>query len=200
MPALPIQGVRLRSSFYDRPTSTVARDLIGKAVLHRVGDAWLGGWIVETEAYLHRGDPASHAARGLTASNASMFADPGTLYVYPIHAKHCMNAVTEAAGVGAAVLIRAIEPIWGIEQMKQARGFDDPRRLTRGPAMLCQALQIDRGDDRRSLLNDQRLGVFDLDDAPRRKVRATTRIGISKAQNRKLRFVDPRSIYLSRKP
>ena len=113
----------------------------------RVPDQILGGLIVETEAYLAADDPASHSHRGPTPRNRSMFAEPGTLYVYSIHAKYCMNAVTEAEGVGSAVLIRAMEPIWGIELMQFARGTEDRLRLCRGPAMLCQALSIDRSYD-----------------------------------------------------
>ena len=120
---------RLARSFYDRPTPIVARQLLGKALLRRLHDQWIGGVIVETEAYLSRDDPACHSDRGMTPSNASMFGPPGTLYVYPIHAKHCMNAVTESQGIGSAVLIRAIEPIWGIDYIKSNRGYDDLRRL-----------------------------------------------------------------------
>lgn len=190
---------RLPTSFYARATSIVARELIGKALLHRVDDRWLGGWIVETEAYLDRGDPASHSARGKTASNASMFSAPGTLYVYPIHAKYCLNAVTQDIGQGAAVLIRAIEPIWGVEVMKEARGQQDLKRLTCGPAMLCQALRIDRSDDGRCLISDADLGVFEDPDVGSRIIKATKRIGISKATHRNLRFVDTQSSYLSRR-
>lgn len=198
MSRLPVRLQRLPPAFYDRSTTIVARELIGKLLLHRVNDEWLGGWIVETEAYLEHSDPASHSARGKTASNKSMFASPGTLYVYPIHAKHCLNAVTQSTGQGAAVLIRAIEPVWGIETMRRLRGHQDLRRLTRGPAMLCQALQIDRDDDSRCLIRDESLGIFDDPTAPGRRVRATKRIGISKAQHRNLRFVDPDSPHLSR--
>lgn len=127
-----------------------------------------------------------------------MFAVPGTLYVYPIHAKYCLNAVTEAEGEGAAVLIRAIEPVWGIDQMRDHRGLDDERRLTTGPAMLCQALAIDRDDDGRCLIEDPRLGIFEEPDNPRMPVAATRRIGISKAAHRKLRFIDQSSRFLSR--
>ncbi|WP_182866770.1 DNA-3-methyladenine glycosylase [Rhodopirellula sp. JC639] len=190
---------RLDAAFYRRATAVVAKQLIGKALLHRVDGQWLGGWIVETEAYLDRNDPASHAARGKTPSNASMFAGPGTLYVYPIHAKYCLNAVTQDEGQGAAVLVRAIEPIWGLDRMRQSRGHDDPKRLTRGPAMLCQALRIDRKDDGRCLVRDEALGVFDAPSQPPRRVRVTKRIGISKAQHRNLRFIDANSDYLSRK-
>ena len=194
----PIQAERLRSTFYDRTTPIVARELVGKALLLRQDDQWLGGWIVETEAYLDSGDPASHSARGLTASNASMFASPGTLYVYPIHAKYCLNAVTQCQGEGAAVLIRAIEPIWGIQAMQHSRGYQDLRRLTRGPAMLCQALGVTHGDDGRCLISDQGLGIFNSPTAPERRVRSTKRIGISKARHRNLRFIDPDSTFLSR--
>ena len=125
----------------------VARELLGKVLLRKLRGQWLGGRIVETEAYLAAGDPASHSAAGKKRSNAAMFGPPGTLYVYPIHARFCMNAVTEKEGTGSAILIRAIEPIWGMERMHEHRGTDDPRRLTRGPAMLCQALQVDRALD-----------------------------------------------------
>ena len=158
---------------------------------------WVGGLIVETEAYLHHRDPASHSWRGLTASNRSMFAGPGTLYVYPIHAKYCLNAVTQAEGEGTAVLIRAIEPTWGREEMQRRRGMEELRRLTRGPAMLCQALGINRDDDGRSLLNDPGIGIYEGTDQVRR-VMATRRIGISRAVRRKLRFIDPDSTFLSR--
>ena len=176
----------------------VAAELIGMALLHRVNDHWVGGWIVETEAYLHHRDPASHSARGPTASNASMFAAAGTLYVYPIHAKFCLNAVTQSAGEGAAVLIRALQPIWGIDTMQRRRGKSELRLLTRGPAMICQALGINRHDDGRDLTTDERLGIFSFPDAPHPRVETTRRIGISKATHRKLRFIDRDSNYLSR--
>lgn len=196
----PIPFERLGADFYEQPTLRIARELIGKALLHQVGDQWLGGWIVETEAYLDAGDPASHSARGRTASNASMFALAGALYVYPIHAKYCLNVVTQSAGEGAAILIRALEPIWGVQAMQHSRGYQDLRRLTRGPAMLCQALGVDRDDDGRCLITDKRLAIFSDPATAKRRVRATKRIGISKAKHRNLRFVDPDSIYLSRKP
>lgn len=199
MTGLPTDKQRLPESFYDRPTPAVARELIGAALLRRVGDVWVGGWIVETEAYLAERDPASHSARGQTPSNAAMFARPGTLYVYPIHAKYCCNAVTESAGRGAAVLIRALEPVWGIERMMAARGHRDLKRLTRGPAMLCQALQIDRGDNGRFLVQDSDLSIFRQSEIKPRRLAATQRIGISKAQHRKLRFVDQDSPHLSRR-
>jgi len=127
-----------------QPTEQLARWLLGKIFLRRITEGWIGGVIVETEAYLSSGDPACHAARGPTNRNRTMFGPPGHLYVYSIHAKWCANVVTEPIHHGAAVLLRAIEPVWGQAQMRVARGVEDERNLTRGPARLCQALQLDQ--------------------------------------------------------
>ena len=195
---IPLRKDCLKQSFYESSTEIVARDLIGKALLHRVNDQWIGGIIVETEAYLAEDDAASHSVRGKTNSNASMFADPGTLYVYPIHAKYCLNAVTEEPGRGCAVLIRAIEPVWGIPQMQAHRGFQDLRRLTRGPAMLCQALCVDRQHDGIMLVRDRNFRLANLPNAASFEVDTSPRIGISKAKDRLLRFTMQGSKFLSR--
>lgn len=185
---LPTRRDRLPQSFYDRPTEVVARQLLGKALLRKVDGKWLGGLIVETEAYLAEGDLASHSARGQKRSNAAMFGPPGTLYVYPIHAKYCMNAVTESEGVGSAVLIRAIEPVWGIEAMRENRGTDDLRRLTRGPAMLCQAMRVDRSLDGVEL-SSGRGEIFIADGWSNvTEITATSRIGISSSEDLQLRY------------
>ena len=194
---IPATRNRLPRAFYDRSPALVARQLLGKALVRRIDTAWVGGLIVETEAYLATRDAASHSARGKTASNASMFGPPGTLYVYPIHAKHCMNAVTEEQGRGSAVLIRAVEPIWGIDVMQANRGLEDLRRLTRGPAMLCQALQIDREDDGKDLCGDRTILVAASDAPADFKCIATPRIGISQAKHRRLRFIASGSRFVS---
>ena len=111
----------LMHDFYVRSSPTVARELIGKLLVRTLDRRRLTGRIVETEAYLAEGDPACHAARGKTKSNAAMFGPPGRAYVYPIHSRHCFNVVTGADGTGTAVLIRAIEPIDGINLMKAYR-------------------------------------------------------------------------------
>ncbi|NND99235.1 MAG: DNA-3-methyladenine glycosylase [Pirellulaceae bacterium] len=188
----------LSRTFYDRPPSAVARDLLGKALLHKVDDAWIGGLIVETEAYLASDDPASHSARGKTPSNASMFDSPGTLYVYPIHAKYCLNMVTETKGRGSAVLIRAIEPVWGVDQMRIHRGYNSIKRLTRGPAMLCQALAVDRSHDGTHLLSSRDFRVADVAGDCESEVHVTPRIGVSRAQDRLLRFICAGNPFLSR--
>ncbi len=115
-----------------------------------------------------------------------MFDHAGTLYVYPIHAKYCLNAVTEQKGKGSAVLIRAIEPVWGIERMIARRGLTDRRRLTRGPAMLCQALDVDRGLDGADLVGGSEITITGGQSSP--EMTSSCRIGISRAQDLPLRF------------
>lgn len=193
---LPNHRDRLSRSFYDRPTEIVARELLGKVLLRQLDGKWLGGRIVETEAYLAEGDSASHSARGMTRGNATMFGPPGKLYVYPIHAKYCLNAVTERDGIGCAVLIRALEPVWGIELMKAHRGTDDPRRLTRGPAMLCQALRVDRSHDAVDLASGDSVIITDTDHDVG-EITATSRIGISSAQDLQLRYFIDGNWYVS---
>lgn len=198
-PRRPLLRDRLERSFYDRPTAQVACELLGKALLRRVDGRWIGGRIVETEAYLAGNDPACHANRGMTRSNASMFGPPGTLYVYPIHAKHCLNAVTEPAGVGSAVLIRAIEPMWGIDVMRANRGYDELRRLTRGPGMLCQALQIDRECDGVDLIRSRCVLIARYPDDSEFTVTTSPRIGIRQATEALLRFTIADNPFLSRR-
>jgi DNA-3-methyladenine glycosylase len=183
----PSHQDRLPRSFYDRSPATVARELLGKALLRKLDGQWLGGWIVETEAYLSKGDLASHSARGRTRGNTAMFGPPGTLYVYPIHAKYCMNAVTESDGTGSAVLIRALEPVWGIERMSQHRGTNQVQRLTRGPAMLCQALHVDRSLDGADLLSLDQIMISNSS-VDISRITTTTRVGISKSSELELRF------------
>lgn len=178
----------LRRSFYRRSTPQVAEGLLGKWFARRLGGDWIGGRIVETEAYLAEDDLASHSARGRTRSNAAMFGPPGSLYVYPIHAKHCLNVVTEQEGRGAAVLIRALEPLWGIETMQRRRGRERLRELTRGPAMLCQALDVDRRHDGVDLVSDPDWLVAEPSPEPPFQITCSTRIGLSRAADMPLRF------------
>ena len=193
---IPSSQDRLPHSFYDRDPAQVARELLGMSLLRKTRDKWIGGRIVETEAYLANGDAASHSARGKTASNAAMFGPPGTLYVYPIHAKYCLNAVTQAPGVGSAVLIRAIEPLWGLSAMQRRRGTDQLSRLTRGPAMLCQALDVDRSLNLSDLFHSPSVGIFQSGQTATRLCQ-TVRIGVTKAQKRKLRFFIDGNWYVS---
>lgn len=138
---------RLTRDFYRQDTITVAEQLLGCVLVrqHQSG-VRLSGIVVEVEAYLSSGDEASHSFRGPGKKNASMFSRYGTLYVYPIHSRHCLNVVTEAQGVGAAVLIRALEPIEGLRVMSENRMLEslEGRSLTSGPGRLCDALDVDR--------------------------------------------------------
>jgi DNA-3-methyladenine glycosylase len=137
----------LPRDFYDRPTLTVARELLGKVLVHRTPAGVAAGMIVETEAYIGEDDPACHAAPGPTPRNAPLYGPPGIAYVYLNYGIHYLvNAVTESDGHPAAVLIRALEPLDGIALMMKRRAPDgrhiDTADLSRGPGNLTKALGI----------------------------------------------------------
>ena len=151
---------RLARDFYARDTLTVARELLGQRLVRLVHGQELVGRIVEVEAYVGQGDQACHAARGRTARNAVMFGPPGCAYVYFIYGMHhCVNAVTEPEGSAAAVLIRAVEPLQGLDVMQQNRKGRQGIELTNGPAKLCYALEIDRGLNGADLVSGQALWI-----------------------------------------
>ncbi len=130
--------------FYRRDTVQVAQELLGTYLVREVDGRYIVGRIVETEAYVGLDDKASHASVGRTTRNAVMFGPPGFAYVYLIYGMHyCINVVTEEEGYPAAVLIRALEPVAGVEFMRERRGNRPDVELTNGPAKLCQALDID---------------------------------------------------------
>src|SRR3954469_3729907 len=129
-----MDGLVLSREFYLRDPATVSRELVGKYLWRETSAGLCGGRIVEAEAYLSARDPACHASRGMTKRNRSMFGPAGHAYVYMIHSRWCLNAVTEPEGTPSAVLIRAIEPLVGIDLMHERRGTDIVRDLTRGPA------------------------------------------------------------------
>lgn len=134
----------LPRSFYDRPTLTVARELLGAILCRRVEDLTLRARIVETEAYVGETDLACHARAGRTRRTDPLFGPPGMAYVYLTYGMHhLLNAVTEAEGKPAAVLIRAVEPLEGIEWMEEARGLTERHLLASGPGKLAQAFGLD---------------------------------------------------------
>jgi DNA-3-methyladenine glycosylase len=193
----------LKTEFFARDTVTVARELVG-ARLHVLGkDGEMAGRIVETEAYLGEDDPASHAAGGPTPRSQIMFGPAGVAYVYLIYGvHHCLNFVTEAEGQAGAVLIRALEPEQGHEQMALNRGHDPARfrerDLCNGPGKLCQALGIDRAWNGTKLDGspEHRIWVSpgpDLDE-----LGTSPRIGIRKAMELPWRFFAKKSTCLSR--
>jgi DNA-3-methyladenine glycosylase len=173
---------------------------LGKLLWRETSAGLCGGRIVETEAYLSQRDPACHAARGRTQRNASMFGPPGRAYVYMIHSRWCLNAVTEPEGVPSAILIRALEPLAGIVLMQQRRRTDVLRDLARGPARLCEALAIDRTYDGWDLTAGRVLWISSdertsdertSEEVPRGeplRIATSGRIGLSSAQRRLLRF------------
>lgn len=169
------------------PTLRVARRLLGAYLVRREGDVLVAGRIVETEAY-REDDPASHSYRGRTERTEPMFGPAGLAYVYFIYGMHhCMNVVTEAAGTGAAVLLRALEPVHGLETMQVWSGRQ--RGVANGPAKLCQALRIDRAFSGVDLRHDARLYLRAGPPVPDAQVRVTPRIGITKAIEQPWRFV-----------
>ena len=137
----------LPRDLYEPAADVVAPALLGHFLLRKVGHEWLGGEIVETEAYLV-GDPACHAYVRQTPRNAMMWGDFGFAYVFRIYGNYfCINAVTRPAGLAEAVLIRAIEPRFGLDEMKQLREVKKDVELTNGPSKLCLALGIDRAQN-----------------------------------------------------
>lgn len=159
--------MRLPRSFYDRPTLTVARELLGKVLVHRTGEGVAAGTIVEAEAYVGEQDPACHAAPGPTRRNAPLYGPPGFAYVYLNYGIHSLfNVVTEAEGKPAAVLIRALEPLDGLPLMRARRAADRARgipdeQLCRGPGALTKALGITLADNRADLCKGRVLYLED---------------------------------------
>ena len=196
---------KLPRSFYLRPTLTVARDLLGKYLIRRIGRRRLVGKIVEVEAYCGQYDPASHAYRGMTKRNQVMFGEGGHLYVYFTYGMHfCSNVVTGESGVGEAALIRAVEPIEGIGVMRRNRGRKvEDHELTNGPAKFCEAFDIAREHNGIDLCGSQILiaasrsqhSAF-LD--PIFSITSSSRIGIRNGREQKWRFFVKGNVFVSK--
>ena len=175
--------------FYARPTLTVARELLGKELVWRGSGGPMGGVIVEVEAYLGGSDPASHAYRGETRRNRTMFGAPGHAYVYFTYGMHhCLNVVTEEAGTPHAILLRALAPSTGLARWQAARPDLPLARIASGPGRLCRALGLDRAHDgldltRSELVIRERPGA-----AKAGEVRSGPRIGIRLARTLPYRF------------
>lgn len=168
----------LDRKFYHRDTLRVARELLGRKLVRWFSGIELSGMILETEAYCGRADSACHAHRGKTQRNAVMFGSPGHAYVYFTYGMHYMlNLVTESEGNPCAVLIRAIMPLNGIEEM-EIRRKKKGAQLTDGPAKLCQALLIDKSLNGWDLTIGEKLWVEDYKKIPNASVKRTPRIGI----------------------
>ena len=180
--------------FYDRPVLEVARDLVGCTVRH----GQTAGVIVETEAY-HHSEPACHAYVGLTSRTATLFGPPGRAYVYRSYGIHALlNAVCEPEGVGAAVLIRALEPLEGVETMRARRGVPRLEDLCSGPGKLTQALGIELGENGTSLVDGPVRFGPPVSARPAIELAAGPRIGITKAIELPWRFCALGSRHVSR--
>jgi DNA-3-methyladenine glycosylase len=178
----------LARPFFARPAPEVARDLIGAHLVSDVDGLRAVVRIVEAEAYA-REDPASHSHRGLTRRNATMFQGPGRLYVYLIYGMHhCLNLVTGRVGEGSAVLLRAAEPLEGLEVMAERRGTTDVRKLCSGPGRLGQAMGLDRRHDGLDVVGSDL--VWLEPGGPPGSVEATPRIGVSRGTEAAWRFVE----------
>jgi DNA-3-methyladenine glycosylase len=177
----------LPDAFFERDTVTVARELLGKILVSTVEDAVTGGRVVETEAYLGPGDAGSHAYRGMTPRTSVMFGPPGHAYVYFTYGNHHMlNLITEREGVAGGVLIRAIEPLFGVGVMERRRRGRPRIELTNGPGKLAEALGVDLSDYG-TRLGHGRITVYDAP-PPTEPVEVSGRVGLSAGWEAPLRF------------
>ena len=196
--SLPLRPVS--RAFFSRPVLTVAHDLLGCLLVHEPSQGRTVGMIVEAEAY-GEDDPGSHASRGRTERNAPMFEQPGHAYVYVSYGiHHCLNAVTDRTGTPGAVLIRAAEPVAGLDVMRARRGPVPDRDLARGPGRLTQAFGIDRALNRADLTVPP-LTICMGERLPAESVLQTERIGLGGADDRRpWRFAVRGSRWVSRTP
>ncbi len=208
MTRLSESGMNVRSSvvwlnaeFFNRDPRRVARALLGKLLIRKTARGILAGRIVETEAYLGKGDAAAHAAAGRTARNAVLFGPPGHAYVYFIYGNHyCLNVSCLPDGVPGCVLLRALEPVTGIEEMAWARGIEVAKgtdirkisflkKISSGPGRMAECLEITRERDNGKSLVSLRSDLRVADDGYRvRRVAVTPRIGIVKSAEQPLRY------------
>ena len=205
MPYTPVQP-----NFFTVDTISLAQNLLGCLLVHQHPSGITVGKIVETEAYLGAADPASHAYRGVTPRNRAMFGPPGHAYIYISYGMHrCLNVTAQPVGVGEGVLLRALQPVQGVELMASRRNIDLPstvisqrqqpllnlRQISNGPGKLVQAMAIDLaqyGHD----LSQPPLFIAPTQDA-KAQIEATPRIGITKAADRLLRFTIKGSPWVS---
>jgi DNA-3-methyladenine glycosylase len=190
---------RLPRSFYARSALRAGPELLGRVLVRTLADGTrLAARIVETEAYLP-GDPASHAFRGMTRRNGVMFGPPGHLYVYFTYGNHwMMNAVTGRAGQGTAVLLRAAEPLDGLERMAANRGREDPRDLCSGPGKLAKAFGVTGAQNGLDLVRGSDMHILEGRPVPRSRVSRTTRVGVTLGAERRWRFIVTGDPFVSR--
>lgn len=178
---------KLSREFFSRPTLEVAVELLGKVLIFDNGDEQLGGRLVEVEAYIGEDDPACHAFRGKTPRNAIMYGPAGYLYVYFTYGNHYMlNLVTENEGFPAAVLLRGLEPLYGIEKMRHNRGIDKLTEIANGPGKLAKALGITTAHKGLDITGDT-FYLYD-DKSSVGEIWRSPRIGLNDGKNKLWRF------------
>jgi DNA-3-methyladenine glycosylase len=177
----------------------VAKELLGKVLVRKLGDTRLEGIIVETEAYRGYDDAASHAYRGPTRRNQVMFGEPGHAYVYFTYGMHyCLNVTTEPAGQAGAVLIRAVQPVKGIVEMKKRRRTEHLRDLSNGPAKLTQAFAVTKALNGHDLIAGKKLYITEPSVTEPVHITASTRIGIKAGAEKLWRFSIRRNPFVSK--
>lgn len=184
------------SEFFRRRGRHVARDLLGTLLLVETPDGPVGGLVVETEAYVNGLDPASHLANGRTPRTETFFSGPGTVYVYRIHGHHALNLISGTDGYPEGVLIRALEPTHGLDEMRDRRGFDDPAKLAAGPGRLTEALGMKKEEFDDEPLEATRLSVSRTDLDP--EITVSGRIGVSAAADWPLRYTVADNRFISK--
>ncbi len=191
-------GPRLPRGFFARPSTAVAPELLGRVLVRVLPDGTrLSARLVEVEAYMPD-DPASHAYRGPTPRNLVMFGLPGRLYVYFTYGQHfCANVVTGREGEGSAVLLRAAEPLEGLESMATNRGLDAVRLLCAGPGRLTQAMAIGRPDNGADLLRDRALQLRVGEPLPARRIARSTRVGVNVGIESRWRYFETGNAFVS---
>jgi DNA-3-methyladenine glycosylase len=191
---------RLSKRFYTHDTVTVARNLLGKFLWRNTENGLMAGKIVETEAYLSENDPACHASLKKTKRNEKMFEAGGISYVYLIYGfYYCFNVVSGPADKGEAVLIRALEPVEGMDIMNNYRPVKKLKDLTNGPGKLCTALNITIKENGIDLIESNDLFITKGINVPTADIFVTTRIGLTKAADLPLRFYIKGNEFISKK-
>lgn len=186
---------RIKRSFYDRPTLDVCRECIGKYIVYESPDGRLSSRIVEVEAYISEDDPACHAAPGMTSRNQCLWGKPGLAYIYKIYGYYfCLNFVTEHEGFPAAVLLRAAEPVEGVEIMRHNTPTSLPDALLlSGPGRFCRGYGLDLMQNGWNLAATDSLLYLEDHHEPAPEIAISPRIGITKAVDWPWRFYDAAS-------
>lgn len=185
----------LSEGFFYRRVDKVAEELLGKLLTHETEEGKTGGIIVETEAYLGKEDPASHLVKAGEKRKKVFDKGAGTVYVFKIYQHNNLNFITEYDGVSEGVLVRALDPVKGIDMMKQRRDVEKEAELTSGPGRLTEALGVTKENENGQSLEESRVSVYDTDLDT--EIRRTGRISISKAKDWPLRFIAENNEHVS---